>query len=49
MISSPFIVRHYTPCRLMAYIETSKANDALVTGVNDGDNPFQEKKSCVIL
>uniref|UniRef100_A0A915IVB9 Guanine nucleotide-binding protein subunit gamma n=1 Tax=Romanomermis culicivorax TaxID=13658 RepID=A0A915IVB9_ROMCU len=34
---------------LIDYCEKNRANDVLITGVADSHNPFQEKKSCVIL
>ncbi|KRZ06565.1 Guanine nucleotide-binding protein subunit gamma, partial [Trichinella zimbabwensis] len=34
---------------LMDYCEKHKSQDVLVTGIADSHNPFQEKKSCVLL
>uniref|UniRef100_A0A914XJF4 Guanine nucleotide-binding protein subunit gamma n=1 Tax=Plectus sambesii TaxID=2011161 RepID=A0A914XJF4_9BILA len=34
---------------LIDYCEKEKVNDILVSGVSDSHNPFQEKKSCILL
>uniref|UniRef100_A0A7E4WCC8 Guanine nucleotide-binding protein subunit gamma n=1 Tax=Panagrellus redivivus TaxID=6233 RepID=A0A7E4WCC8_PANRE len=34
---------------LIDYCEKEKPNDTLVCGPSDSHNPFQEKKSCIVL